>query len=46
MKIIPDILGIAGLGLVGYGVAQWSVPAACVVVGVVLMFSAYRMAKK
>lgn len=45
MKIITDIIGVTGLALVGYGVSCWSIPAACIVVGVVLMFSAYRMAK-
>lgn len=37
MSFVRDALGFAGSGLVLYGLSQWSVPAACVAGGVLLV---------
>lgn len=37
-----DVMAIAGAGLVLMGLAWWSVPVACIVAGVVLVYLATR----
>lgn len=45
-RLIPDLIGTAGLGLLAYGLWQISQPLACCVVGVILMTVGVLLARR
>jgi len=45
-RIVYDAVQLLGLGLMVYGVAHWSVPAAYVVAGAGLVLGAYQDARR
>lgn len=45
-RIVYDLIQFAGLGLVVFGVAQWSFAAACVVTGCGLVAGSYIDARR